>query len=265
MERLRYIGHRAQQEYPLIHRHWAHLEVQGERCTLSDDSGEPVVEESIDTILGTLYQRMHRTALSALPDHIRIHAASGMAQDGLFLLVGPKRAGKTTLILHLLSLGVEILGDELVLLNNRSAVTFPRRFFVREGSLRLLPDVASLQATAPFVRNPEEGRLIAVDPLHLGRDWLIRPARLAHVIYIEPTHDQPDTEILPCGKLDMVRRVMAEATPPESGRRDWIADFSASIDQARTSIVRLGALEHCTDRLLRLFGTTLPSNFMSQR
>ena len=251
MQRLRYIGHRARQDFPLAERHWAHLHVEGPHCTLSDDSGEPSAQESDDAILGTLYQRMHRTALAALPDHIRIHAASGMTEDGLFMLVGPKRAGKTTLILHLLSRGVEVLGDELVLLNSGNAVTFPRRFFVREGSLKLLPDVAALRDSAPFVRNPEEGRMIAVDPQHLGQDWSIRPARLAHVLYIEPAHDRPQTEILPCAKIDMIRRVMVESTSPQSGRHNWIADLSASIDGARTSIVRLGGLENGGDAIIR--------------
>ena len=246
--RLDYVAQRAQQEFP-IQQHCA-IDVMwtGEEYRISDAGGtgdattEVDLELSAQVALAALYERMHRRALGCLREHIRIHAASGMTPDGLFLIVGPKRAGKTTLALRLMAEGYDITGDEMVLLRDGQAVAFPRRFYVREGSLPLLPEVNALRASSPFVAHPQEGRLIAVDPTCFDRPWQIRAAPIAAILFVEPNHGARTT-IVPSRKVDMVRRIVAECTPPASGRPGWLADLCHAVDHAVTVIIRLGELD----------------------
>lgn len=251
LDRLRYIGHRAEQDYALLDRHVVEVAAEGSHCRLHDDSGEPDVEVAIDSVVDVLYARMHDRALSAMPNHTRIHAASGIGPRGMFLLVGPKQAGKTTLALSMLEAGYEILGDELVLLQYQMGITFPRRFFVREGSLPLLPEVSALDGSAPFVRNADEGRLIAVDPIRLGREWRIRPARVATILFIDPDHAAESTMSV-SGKVEMVEKVIKECTPPQSGRTAWIADLCQTVEQADTWTIHLGKLDSALLELSRV-------------
>ncbi len=48
--------------------------------------------------------------------------------------------------------------------------------------------------------------------------------------------------LLPCAKVDMVRRLIALCAPPVSGRRDWLADLCATVDRADTYVLALGDL-----------------------
>jgi len=240
--RLNYVAQRAEQDVPLEDRCTIEVMWTGEEYRIGDGSGEVDLELSAQIALQVLYERMHRRALSCLRDHIRIHAASGMTKRGVFLIVGPKRAGKTTLALRLLAEGYDITGDELVLLRDGQAVAFPRKFYVREGSLPLLPNVNALRASAPFVANPIEGRLIAVDPTCFDLPWRISAAPIAAILFIEPNHGARTT-IVPCRKVDMVRRVVAECSPPASGRPGWMGDLCRAVDQAETVTIRLGELD----------------------
>ena len=240
--RLAYVAQRAEQKFALEECCTIEVMWTGEEYRISDATGEADVELSAQIALEALYHRMHRRALDRLPDHIRIHAASGMVPDGAFLIVGPKRSGKTTLAPRLIAEGYDVTGDELVLLRDGQAVAFPRKFYVRAGSLDLLPGVNALRASSPFVANPVEGRLIAVDPTSFDRPWRISAAPIAAILFVEPNHGARTT-IEPCRKTDMVRRVVAECTPPASGRPGWMGDLCRAIDRAETFTIHLGELD----------------------
>lgn len=214
----------------------------GTEFRISVDGGAPRIETSLTEALEALFSHMHQSALAALPDHIRIHAASGRHDGRAFFIVGPKRAGKTTLALRLLFAGLDILGDELVLLRNNEAITFPRRFYVRDTTLPLLPPLPAVTGMTPFTNSPSEGRLIAVDPTRFGRPWTIAPAQVSTILYLQPNHGG-GTFAVPSEKVEMVRRVMSECAAPPSGRKDWIADLCRTVDQARTFTVHIGELD----------------------
>jgi hypothetical protein len=92
------------------------------------------------------------------------------------------------------------------------------------------------------VTHPQEGRLIAVDPICFGRPWRIGAAPIAAILFVEPNHGARTT-IVPSRKVDMVRRIVTECTPPASGRPGWLADLCRAVDHAATVIVRLGELD----------------------
>lgn len=210
-------------------------------------------EFNLGTAVDTLIARMHHAALRPFATHTRIHAASGIGPDGMVLLVGDKRSGKTTLAAHLLLQGFEMLGDELVLLRGGQAVTFPRRFYLRPAALDLLPGLGSLAGGAPSAENDREGRMVAVDPPMLGRPWRIRPAPIAAVVFIEPNHTGT-SRIATCPKLEMVRQVLAQCSPPASAGAGWVSDLCRTINRCTTVTAHLGDLPTATEALRRFLG-----------
>jgi hypothetical protein len=249
IERLPYVAQHADQTALELRQHCTITVMwDGEEYCISGGSLPDKFESSLSVAFNTLFARLHEYAMAGMDDHIRIHAASGIGSRGMFLLVGEKFSGKTTLAMHLLLAGHDILGDELVLLKHGVGVTFPRRFYVRSPALDLLPDLAEATQGAPFVNADIQGRLLAIDPLVLGRAWRIRPAPLQAVIFIEPNHGGASVRTS-CSKIEIIRRVMTQASPPSSNRRDWVADLCASINQAETWVLSLGDLAGASENL----------------
>jgi hypothetical protein len=253
-ERLAYIIQRADQSaVPVTLHSTITVERVGEEYRVGDETGAVDVELSAMTALETLFARLHRRALESVPDHIRLHTASGLHKDRAFLMVGPKRAGKTTLALRLLFAGFDMSGDELVLLRAGKVTAFPRKFYVRDTSLALLPPLPPVPGHTPFTNSPTEGRLIAVDPTRFGRPWKIVPSPVSTILYLEPNHGAR-TRAVPCPKVDMVRHVMPESTPPASARRDWIGDLCGTVDRAETVTLRIGELDSAVREIGRILG-----------
>jgi len=199
-------------------------------------------ELSITSALETLCQVLHSRAIAALPDHIRIGAAIGLHAGHAFLIIGPEGAGKTTLALSLMLEGINIIGDGAVLLRDGKALAFPRKFLAREDSIGRVPKLRAIERFAEYVSNPQEGRLVALDPLQFGKPWRIAPAAVSTIFYIEPNHGSR-TSLLHCGKVDMTRRVLHQCARPISGRPDWLGDLCATVDRAQAFVLELGDLE----------------------
>jgi hypothetical protein len=104
-------------------------------------------------------------------------------------------SGKTTLALHLLLEGMEMVGDELVLLRDGLAAAFPRKFYPRESSLALLPDVKLAGSDLPFVTDTHGAKRIAIDPAELGRPWRIARAPVKAVFYLDPDFLEEDAAV----------------------------------------------------------------------
>ena len=207
---------------------------------------------SLADAFAALFARLHDHAMRRFPHHTRIHAASGMGAGGLILLVGEKWAGKTTLAVHLLLEGFDMVGDELVLLRQGQAITFPRQFYLRHSALTLLPKLHRAVADAPCLE-AEDGRLIALNPPGLGRPWRIRPAPVRAVLYLEPNHGGRSS-VAPCSKTDMVRRVLQQSSPPASGEARWLSDLCGTINQSDCMIARVGSLASASEALRPFFG-----------
>jgi hypothetical protein len=252
IERLAYLTQRAEQDLPVLEH--CEISVQREDGEYRISGGEGKKDDcelSLPMAFEAMFARLHDLGMRHFPDHIRIHAASGFGRDGMVLLVGEKWSGKTTTAVHLLLEGFEIVGDELVLLRHGQAVTFPRPFYLRHSAIDLLPKLGGMTDRAPFVHAETAGKLIAIDPLKLGRHWKIRPAPVGTVVFLEPNHGGTSS-LRACSKVEMVRRVLAQSSPPSSGREDWVADFCSTINEADTVIARMGDLASATDLFRRL-------------
>jgi hypothetical protein len=186
-----------------------------------------------------LLRRMHREALAALPDHVRLRAVIGRSGERSFLVAGPRRSGKTTLALGLLLAGCEVSGDELVLLRGGWAVAFPWRFMVNEPSVALLPPLRALPPVVARGGALARDWWFAADPTDFGRPWDIRPAAIESVFWLEPGHGSRSV-VTEAGKLAMTRHLLSQTTAPPSGRSGWLGDITRLVEGARTFRVEMG-------------------------
>ncbi len=238
--RLRYLVQHAEQDHPVTdHAVFEVMHLDGSYVVRED--GELVANDAkAETIFDTLFQNIHRRAFAALPDDIRIHAASGMHRGRMFLLVGTPFSGKTTLTLQMLFQGVEMVGDELVMLREGKAAAFPRRFYPRDSSYAVLPGLEFAAADQPIVFDGQGAKRVAVDPTTFARPWRVARAPVATVYYLDPDFSGP-TRITALPKIETVRLVMEQCTPPLSHRKGWIADLCAMVNGAATRLLTVGA------------------------
>jgi hypothetical protein len=242
MDRLSLIMPRAEQDVPVVERCTVTVDWTGDEFRIDIDGVDQDFELSAISALETLYQHLQRRAIAALPDHIRIVAVTGMHAGSAFLLVGPERAGKTTLALSLMFEGIEITGDQLALLRDGEALAFPRKFYAREESLSRVPQLGLFDKFSDRIANPQQYRVVGLDPLEFGKPWRIAPAAVSTMLYIEPNFGGRSI-LRRSGKVEIIRRVMAHCAPPISGRQGWLADLCTTIDRARTFIIELGDLD----------------------
>jgi hypothetical protein len=252
-DRLSYFTQRAEQDVPVVQRRMVTITWTGDEFRISGDDMQEDFELSVMSALETLYQRLHHHAIAAMPDHIRMRAVIGMYGGRSFLIIGPERAGKTTLALGLMLEGVDITSDELALLRFGVAVAFPRKFLVRENDIGHIPRLRTLDRLSACVNNPQEDRLVALDPLEFGKQWRIAPAAVSSIFYIEPNYGARTT-LQRYGKVEMIRHILPQCAPPVSGRRDWLSDLCATVEQANTFVIELGDLESAVAATLRVLG-----------
>ena len=220
------------------------------RCTVTEGEGgftamadgAPLfTEPESGRLAERLFVAIHARVIAEMPDHVRIHAASLLHDDRMVLLVGDPHAGKSTLALRLMLDGFAVCGDELVLVHDAAAIAFPRKFYLRQGSAPLIPELAAVEKTLPFTASPGEPRIVGLDPTVFARPWRIAPAPVGTIIYLTPDFTAP-SRLAPCPRIDMVRLVMGQCTPPLSGRAGWIGDLCATVDGARCFTLSVGDL-----------------------
>lgn len=255
VESLRYLVQQAEQDYPVSQHHTYAVYRDDDRIAIAENMEPCDFELANASILENLFKRVHNKAFEALPNHVRIHAASGFLGDRFFIFSGDKYAGKSTLTLKLLHEGFDMLGDELVMLNHEEAVTFPRKMYVRRSCLDLLPEFRALSESLPFVSNATEPHMIAFDPLDVGKRWDIRPSPLGVVIYIESNHGGR-SRLVRCGKLDMVQKIILQCTPPIAPSNEWVGAVTAAVNRADTFVLEFGDLESAVKALRRAIETT---------
>jgi GTPase SAR1 family protein len=241
-DRVCYLTAHAQQAFSISHRCVISVTWSGEEFRISNDDGSEDYEMSAAIVIEQLFKRMHRMALANLPDHVCLRAVTGNEAEKAFLIVGPKDSGKTTLAVSLLHAGFDISGDQLTVLLDGKAVAFPRRFIVNGDCVELLSKLSSCEEFAAFASNPERETVIHIDPTRLERPWRLVPRHVSAVFFLEPNYGTRTT-VEPCGKLEMLKRIMPHCMPSTSKRTNWIGDLSRTIDNSKTYILRIGELD----------------------
>ena len=193
--------------------------------------------------LDHLYTVAYRHAFTTLPESaLLLHGATISFESRRALLVGPPRAGKTTLATRFLLDGVEASGDEYAVLDGSQLSAFPRRFHLKEGTLRMLPALRPLLPDLPSIQTPS-GRVVALQPTDLGLPWVLDPAPVDLILLLEPDHGG-QTMIGEITAHELVHALMRQTFVP-AGRTDrWIASLSELANGADFSRLIVGDLEN---------------------
>jgi energy-coupling factor transporter ATP-binding protein EcfA2 len=203
------------------------------------------------TALGRLYSACYALANAALPaGSVHLHAASGHHEGRRFLLIGESGAGKTTLILHLASLGAGVEGDEIAVMTPEGVAALPRRFHVKSDSLGELPWLHAVVEASPHHDNGDGSFVFAVSPRQLGVDWQIMLAPIDAVFFLEPNHGgQPRVEEM--ARTRMVELAMSQARLPDALDRRWLGPLCAMLNRAGAYKLIVGDLDKTAKMLLR--------------
>ncbi len=232
---------------------------EGDVYRISQDGREIGVDYDPGEARTRLYRACYSRATEMLPaGTVFLHAASGRHEGRRFLLIGESGAGKTTMMLYLARLGVAVEGDEIAVMLAQGVAALPRRFHVKSDSLRQLPWLASTAKASPSHDNGDGSYIAAVSPRQLGVDWVIAPAPVDAVFYLEANHGgQPRVEELP--RTRMVELAIQQARLMARQDRSWLGPLCAMLNKASTYKLIVGDLDKTAQILLRTLvaGTAL--------
>lgn len=148
--------------------------------------------------------------LTANPGNLHLHGGGFRSGDTAVMLPGGHGAGKTSLTLEALSRGYRVYSDEILVVDPARVRLrpYPRAFVVKEGSIRLFPDLRNHYRT----RAPQKGggsmTVWYVNPRALRPDYLAQPAPCRWLIFPRFRRRAP-TRIRPVDELETVGRLLA--------------------------------------------------------
>lgn len=146
-------------------------------------------EGTSDHLLGELHLYHYSRTRREYPTCPLIHGGTITRNGRHIVIVGDKGAGKTTLLLHLAQSGLSVAGDEHIVVDGLIGTPRPRTLRVKESALSMLPtDMAKLVENAPSTRDWHGTRIFAVIPNLFGGEWVIQPAPISDIVFLEPNH-----------------------------------------------------------------------------
>ena len=211
------------------------------------------IEARPHDVMYVIYNRAHEAAYRTLPAHARIHAGCATVAGRRVVLVGSKEVGKTTLILRLIHDGIEVHGDELVLITaDGRAWPYPRLFHVRPTTFPLIPELTGREEEFPVSRLSNGQVVYGVSPTDLGQDWRIAPAPIDAVVYLERNHGAETSarEITPEAAL---QRLSQHTSFPERSV-EWFALLFGLVKQARNLVLINGGPQEAAAIVKNIWG-----------
>jgi hypothetical protein len=240
-DKLDYVSVRAEQHYPLSAHVGFRVDKDHDAYELFENERLVLRDGNADRILIDLFRRMHGVVYGEMAGSPRLHAGSGMYDGMLFLTVGPKGVGKSTLMTRLLFEGFTVFGDEMVLGLGSEVIALPRRFHIKAPALPLLPQIAAVAERLPFVIGDGGDRIMAFDPTDAGLPWAIRPGRPAAIFFLEPNH-HGTTTVEPCARVAMIQSLMTQSALDGDDGRGWIRALGTLVRGAECYTLRIGDL-----------------------
>jgi hypothetical protein len=211
------------------------------------------------TLLDVLDGVCHLTVYCAAeeePEAPVIHGGSICLNGQRILLVGIAGFGKTTLTLHLVANGIDVEGDEHVIVRERDLVARPRPLRVKPKSLRLLPQLAPLILASPRVVLPIEGEkieLYSVSPSVFGRPWRIAAGRADHIVFLEPNHGG-HSRITALPRDAAFGRLVEDSLLPGNDYGTELARLRRPVAEAQNWLLTLGDLAEAERHIRSLPG-----------
>ncbi len=251
----------ATQSHPVSRRHRLEIARAEGGYRIREDGVEHHIAGTPEAAGEAVVGRLHALAFAAVADQTKVHAGCATWRGKRLLVVGPGRSGKSTLMTRLLYEGFSVHGDEMVLLKEGRATAYPRRFGIRQPTLRLVPQLAAAAPEHAGAESTHGYHVLALDPGRLGFDWRIEPGPVDAVFFLEARH-RGATALRPCPRYLMAQRMMSQSTPPNTGRRAWIRDVCEIVDHAECYTLALGDLDRAVAEIRRtMVGDRMAAEF----
>lgn len=179
--------------------------------------------EGVDPVraVDTAYGHLHRVAFerAEAAGWIRVHGAVADLPAGRVVIVGAPGTGKSTLAAQLLLSGADVSGDEWLLARDGTVLAFPRRFHLDSTALDVLPGLASLWSALATMPSHDaaagNGLRRAIDPLDLGRPWVIGPRPVTALLFLARRHHGANV-IERQSSLAAVEQLLAQMFDPDT-------------------------------------------------
>jgi len=188
-ERFRYVTLRAEQ--PVSPRCTLRYRVVGGGPYQVEQDGDPSDEvETADDAIFVVYRSAYGRAIErvALAGWVVFHGVLARIAGRRHLILGSKGSGKSTLATRLLFSGHSVEGDELALARGDQVLAFPRRFHLKPGIERDVPQLEPFMAGLPTVGDRDRIRVAGLDPTELGFPWRLECAPVERVVVLTPNH-----------------------------------------------------------------------------
>ena len=198
----------------------------------------------LDQIILDLHHLVDRLMLEeAHAQAIKLHAACGAWLGRRLVLAGDQGAGKTTLGLSLLLAGAELFCDDRILLSPKSLQPYPRRFYLKESTLDLLPALRPTLGGRGVFRHPRGPRFYFWDPTDLGRAWRTPADWADAVFYLQPDFGGR-SRLEACPKYEMARLLMFQCARRGGDTRDLLRAVTNLVNSCRCYLLTLGEVAH---------------------
>jgi|GEM_PF-2955299 len=205
--------------------------------------GQIIAQETdLEAAIRMLHLLINKLVLEPQTEVLKIHAAAGTWQGRFFLVTGDRGAGKTTLLLKMMLDGAEMHCDETVLLRDGRIQTFPRKFYIKTGTLPCLPRVAAICATKRAYPGFYGGRFYFADPTDFGLPWRSRTERPWAVFHLTPAFEQAPL-LQPCAKVEMAKQLMLQTVNLAGDLGRHVAQVCRLLETCRCYSLRVGGLD----------------------
>lgn len=232
----------AEQTFEIAQKLIYKIKIKNGLYTIYENEKIKEIESDAVSLVNELFKEINTRCLDFMDTYIRIHSGSASYKGKYFLIVGDAYAGKSTFMTSLAFDDFDVHGDELSLLKNQCIITYPRKMYIRDTSLFLIPKFEKIHNTLPFVWNTETVKIFAFDPSVIGKKWNIAPKTLSAIFFIHKNHDG-ESYLKECPKYKMAQQVISQSTAPIKRDRNWVGDICNTLNNAKTFDLHLGNLD----------------------
>lgn len=250
----------------------ARPEIEGIPCDDAEASCRPLhgflqldlpsgahLEGTAQYLLGELHLHHYWQTRREFAGCALIHGGTISAADRHILVVGDKGAGKTTLLLHLAAAGVSVAGDEHMVIDGLTGIPRPRTLRVKDSALGLLStEVAAAVEACPSTQDWHGTRVFAVPPDQFGTRWIIRPAPISDIVFLEPNHGGRSALAPISANAALDRLFPGNVVLPDAGKVQALAGLRSLVTSARLWVLTNGKIDQSCGlvyELLKKFNT----------
>jgi hypothetical protein len=202
-----------------------------------------------------LLNRCHRIARDLMLEEASgmpiLHAATIVANGRRFLMIADKRAGKTTLSLKCLAEGLQVEGDEHVVVRSADVLVRPRTLRIKQGSISCVPELAQRIRACPRISDWTGELIYSMPPETAETEWKIAPGQVDFLIFLSANHGGL-TSTKRLSSRSAFERLLKQAYLPERARAGALARLHTLCTNSQLIEMRLGCLKTAISHLRHL-------------